>query len=1086
MEEAPPIEVAEDPAAGSLPGLVTLSAKSAEALIMRAKQLLNWLNENPDAGLGDVCYTTNVSRSQFSFRFAAPAGSAEELKGRLASWLQAAGDNSLRLETSERPRTAFMFSGQGSQYVGMAQQLYQTHPVFREAMDRCDALARPQLERSLLDIIFARDGDETLVNRTDYTQPAVFAVEYALTELLGSWGIAPDAVIGHSLGEIAAACAAKVIGLEDAMLLATARGSLMHGLPAGGAMVSIMASQNVIRPLIDEIAPEIAVAAMNGPLNTVVSGDRDALKLLTAALDRQGLTHRELHISNGFHSCRTDPILDEMEKVAGRIKYSAPEIPLISNLTGEAIVSAIDKTYWRRHIREAVRFGDGMLALDKLECQNFIEVGPHAVLLPMAQACLQSIGKSPTWIATLKRNTSDANSISEMLASLYLAGHTINWTAVHAGSKWRRIPLPTYPFQRKRHWIESNSLDRPRIQSVNQASHPLIGRRFDSGSDGLRFEARYGIRHIPYLSDHRVSGTVVLPTTVELEAATAAGRIYFGTSRISFDGAMHHQAISLADGEERLVRLSVDPLSNGKASLKIASASTQHADVWNIHMTGTIRKSELPPSSTFTMRDVRTRCRQTMPSAALYELLAKGGLEYGPCFRGVREVHLGQDEALTKVQLPDGLGSPEYINHPAFLDACLHAYPLVIPTNSEGAESEQSFYLPVALGGFRSFQDGIEQAWVHTRLRSVEKDGTQLIDIHAYDDSGRLVAELEGLAVRRLPFSKVRQPQASNDNLYYRIDWRQSDRAHAILEKRRTPASWLIFADTKGVATTLASRLEAEGHHCHLVYRGDAMAQQGPHTWTVSEREPRDFQLLLTQFSRLETLPCEGVIYMWGLDAPSIDGLTLEGLKSGSEIMCRGALAALHSLVETRSASSGRRLWFVTANTQHFGHAGRDLDPVQAPLWGLGRTIAIEYPSVWGGLIDLQLDDAGPNFNGLKSELLHPDGENQIAISTRGERYIPRLVKQLLSDLPHKPLMVHGDAAYLVTGGLGMLGRSVTKWLVSKGARHIVLTGRNAHPEEAHQIFNPAELNGASIHIVPADVSREEDVERLIQWVRQE
>ena len=255
-----------------------------------------------------------LAGASLPFRFAAPAPSVTELKTQLAAWLQrTAEDVSLLRRTSHAP-IAFMFSGQGPQQAGMAAELYRTYSVFRNAMDRCHALARPFLEKGLLDVIFARDGDDTLVNRTDYTQPALFAVEYALTELVKSWGITPDALIGHSLGEIAAACAADVFALEDAMRLVIARGALMHRVPSGGAMAAIWAEESAVRPLIDRIAPDITVAAMNGPLNTVVSGDRDALKLLSEELDRQEIKYRELHISNGFHSPRTEPILDDLER----------------------------------------------------------------------------------------------------------------------------------------------------------------------------------------------------------------------------------------------------------------------------------------------------------------------------------------------------------------------------------------------------------------------------------------------------------------------------------------------------------------------------------------------------------------------------------------------------------------------------------------------------------------------------------------------------------------------------------------------------------------------------------------------------
>jgi surfactin synthase thioesterase subunit/NAD(P)-dependent dehydrogenase (short-subunit alcohol dehydrogenase family)/acyl carrier protein len=245
---------------------------------------------------------------------------------------------------------------------------------------------------------------------------------------------------------------------------------------------------------------------------------------------------------------------------------------------------------------------------------------------------------------------------------------------------------------------------------------------------------------------------------------------------------------------------------------------------------------------------------------------------------------------------------------------------------------------------------------------------------------------------------------------------------------------------------------------------------------------------LLDQFAASETLPCHGVVYLWGLDTPSIDGLTLARLKSGSEMMCRGALAILNALAETRSTNpTGRRLWFVTANTQMTDGADQHVDPVQAPLWGLGRTVAIEYPGIWGGLIDLQLNGhRTPDIDLLAAELLYPDGETQIAISAGGQRNVPRFVKQSLAELPAQLPRVRGDATYLVTGGLGMLGRSAAKWLIRKGAKHLVLTGRNASAEAAQEVFSAAEIKSSAIHVVAADISREGDVSRLMQKISNE
>ena len=305
-------------------------------------------------------------------------------------------------------------------------------------------------------------------------------------------------------------------------------------------------------------------------------------------------------------------------------------------------------------------------------------------------------------------------SISEMLAALYLAGHNIDWIAVHADSSWRRIPLPTYPFQRKRHWIEDDTIHASAGQTAVEQVHPLVGKRINSAAKEVRYEARYSVRHAGYLSDHRVGGTVVLPTTAELEAAMVVGRMHFGTPLVSFDDAMHHQAMSFANGEDRIVQLVVTPLQSGRASFSLVSAATEDPEVWHTHMTGTLRKSEGPSGSTFSMKQVRGRCQQTLPAADFYVRLEKLGLEYGPSFRGIRELYFGEREALTKVRLPEGLATAEYVMHPAFLDACLHAYPLVLDGAGSAKSNGGSSYLPVSLGGFRCYQDGVDQAWVHT------------------------------------------------------------------------------------------------------------------------------------------------------------------------------------------------------------------------------------------------------------------------------------------------------------------------------------------------------------------------------------
>ncbi|MGN6569996.1 MAG: type I polyketide synthase [Pseudolabrys sp.] len=1076
LEEAPPVETVSLPV---LP-VAILSAKTAGGLVARVRQLLDYLETSPQATIEDICYTTCLSRGQFAFRFASLARTIDDLKRELRTWLETTGAAVTKLKRLGKPRIAFMFSGQGPQHAGMAAELYRTRAVFRNAMDDCERLARPHLEHSLLEVVFAKGGgEEALVNRTDYTQPALLAVEYALAELFRSWGITPNVLIGHSLGEIAAACIAGVLSLKDAMRLAIARGALMHKVPAGGAMAAVWAPHARLRELIESIAPGVTVAAMNGPSNTVLTGDRDELRRLLQELGRIGIDTRELRISNGFHSPRTDPILDDLERIAGTLAYASPRLPVVSNLTGAVMDAAPDAAYWRRHTREPVRFGDGMAAIAALDCQAFLEIGPHPVLLPLAQACLASAGKTATLVGSLNRQKPDGDATAEMLAALFRAGVDIDWAAVHAENGGRRIPLPTYPFERKRYWLDA--LPGRSQRSSAAQPHPLVGVHVSGAGKEDIYETRYSLRDLGYLADHKVFGQVFLPTTVELETVMAIGRRRLETQDVAFERATHHQAMAIDADEDRLVRVTVRPMKSDRFGVSLASRPAGAPGPFVEHMTGVLCRQSAEDDAGFDPRDILSRCPKALSRADIYSRLQRLGLEYGPRFRGIEELHVGEGEILTRVRLQEPGDGAAYAAHPAFLDACLHAYPFVIE-DAEAGQASGRCWLPISLERYSLRTDGLREAWVHARLREGGDGVTQTVDIRVYDSGGRLAAELKGLKVRLL---KLGTAAAQGDGrVLHSVTWRKSP--HTATNPKAEPGAWVLFADRTGVAEALAQRLTARGAHCHLVHAGEAFHQHDSHTWTIDARQAEDHRAVLQQIAADERLPVRGIVYLRGLDAPGVEELNPETLAHGSEAACRGALDIVHALTATRSAiATDLRLWLVTREAQDASGDARRFNPVQACLWGLGRTIALEYPNIWGGLVELRPDDdAAPAVEALAAELVAPDGETQIAIGGDGARSVARFVRQRLDALPEKRPHIQPDATYLIAGGLGMLGVSTTRWLISKGAKHIVLTGRNATPDRVEALFTAQERGSAAIHAVTADVSREDEVRRLFDMIR--
>ena len=447
LEEAP--EAAEIPAVCARPvHALVLSAKSEEALRELAGRYRDMLDSG--AELGDVCFSAATGRNHFRHRLAMTVASREDAAqslGAFASGRQQRGTHAGETGAAS-PRLAFLFTGQGAQYAGMGQDLYRTESVFRQSIDRCGEILRPHLAVPLVDAM--NRGD--LLERTEYCQPAIFALEYALVELLKSWGIRPGAAMGHSVGEYTAACVAGVFSLEDSLRLLAERARLMQALPQDGGMAAIFAEEERVRELIRQHPGDLSIAAVNGPRNTVISGRNRALRAVLDGMAATGLQSSVLNVSHAFHSPSIEPMLDEFEAAAGRVAFAPPSVPLIGNLTGDWVADAPDARYWRRHAREPVRFAAGLATLAKAPFDLIVELGPKPILTGMAKACCGE-GSTAQFLPTLSPRDGWRTLLDTVLRA-YVRGVAIDWAGFHGDCRHRRVPLPTYPFQRKRFWFQ--------------------------------------------------------------------------------------------------------------------------------------------------------------------------------------------------------------------------------------------------------------------------------------------------------------------------------------------------------------------------------------------------------------------------------------------------------------------------------------------------------------------------------------------------------------------------------------------------------------------------------------------------------
>jgi acyl transferase domain-containing protein/surfactin synthase thioesterase subunit len=737
--------------------LFTLSAKTDAALRGSIERHLAWLARD-QAPLQDICFTSTSGRTHFPVRFAAVVGSKEQLREALVA---GSGNGNASRPTRER-KLAFLFSGQASQYARMGAEIYRHQPVFRKEIDRCAEIVGNRLGRPLRDALLSDDAD-ALIDETAYTQPALFAVQAGLVALWRSWGIIPDVVLGHSVGEFAAVHCAGVYTLDQVLGLLVERARLMQALPRDGAMAAVFSDEETVAAAIEQgRRADVAIAALNSPKNTVISGARDAVAGLIAHFESVGIPCHLLTVSHAFHSPLMQPAAGEFGRIAAAVESRPPKTAWLSTVSATPMEKAPDARYWCDHALNAVRFAEGMRALVGTGVSEFVEIGPGNTLLALGQQIVPGGGNA--WLGSLSKR-GELTEILTSLGNLYRRGYDVDWDGFHRPCPRRRVSLPTYPFEHRRFWIEAD----PTARSTGRPSNGLTGVRLRSALPDAQFESTYSLQRFAYLDDHRVYGMLVLPTTAGLTALRDAARQYFGSDAVEIANLQYREAMVLPDSGQRTVQSILTPLDDATAEFRFASIGANGADAWRTHMVGVVRRENSALNAQIAplqLDHVRQRCATSIPIERYYATLRVLGLEYGASFRGIEVLQRGRGEVLTRVRLPPHLSIDGQSGlHPALLDACLHLYPALVDAYgdfTQAAEKPRRTYLPVGVERFRCACVGVPEVWAHgVRRQPANGDGDMVtVDIAIYQDDGRLAAAIEGLSLKPLPPEALR-PQAA-------------------------------------------------------------------------------------------------------------------------------------------------------------------------------------------------------------------------------------------------------------------------------------------------------------------------------------
>lgn len=1032
--------------------LLTLSAMSDGALRSQATRLAEHLAGSRGENLGDVCFTSHAGRTHFAQRAAFVAETIEDLREQLRSWGAEGATESLPA-ASRRPKVAFLFTGQGSQYAGMGRGLYETEPVFREALDRCAALLKKELPHPLLDVMWGAHTAE--LDQTRYTQPALFALEYALCELWRSWGVEPDVVIGHSVGEYAASCAAGGMSLEDAARLIAVRARMMQALEAEGAMLAVQAEPALVEPLLARLGREISIAAFNGPQSLVLSGRRALVDEAAKALAAEGVKVKPLNVSHAFHSALMEPMLEAFEREASQVKFRAPSLAWVTNLTGaRAEADFGGAAYWRRQIREPVRFVDCVRAASEQGCDLWIEIGPNPVLLGSVSAIA---GEATTSIPSLRKGQEEGRVLMQAVAQLYVRGVKLDWQSFEKPFARRRVVLPTYPFDRQRHWMQAAPLPSTAVARPASA-HPLLGEKLLLPGRDVHFAHRLSPEFPSYLGEHRIFGEVVVPAAFYVSAFLAAAERASGARGL--EDVVFARALTLAS--EQQIDISVVPREGSGARIELASVSGDEASPqWTSHASAVASLEQKGVAAVSDVEGLRTRCAQeAVPSEALAGVWgASGGHEpasmsLGPSFRWISALWRGPSEALARLEQPSSLAVDPGVP-PTLIDSCFQ----LMGASLSGAELGNA-YMPLSIERVRVHGPADGALWCHASTSVTAGGAFVRGDVQVLDASGRKVLELSGVRLKKVAREELLLQRETWNEWLYEVKWQTRELPPISGADLSASAPWVLCLDRRGIGERLAAEVQRRGGRAVRLIAGSAWRQVAPDIYEVNPSSAEEIR--------------QAISHALGEEASAAYVVSLFALDEGGpvEVTAR-ALATTQALSGVRWKRAPR-LWWLTEGAQAAGASSHAVSISQAGLWGLGRNVAAELNEFWGGVIDLE--PTGRPEQVLRVLDLVGGEEDQLAL--RGDAVLAPRMERYRQARGTQRVAIKPDATYVISGGLGGIGWRLARAWIQQGARSLVLLGRSAPSEAVREELASYEQRGLRVRAVQVDVSDREALAR--------
>lgn len=982
VEEAPATMSDEAPAADGVQ-LLPLSAQSPAALRALAEKWIPFLESDP-APLSVICATAGTRRSHYAHRLALTGESKAQMAAQLHAWVS--GDVSSVAAGARAAaggsRIAFVFSGQGPQWAQMGRELSEREPIFRDTLADLDARFAALGGWSLREAL-AEPAESSRVMETEVAQPAIFAIQVAQAALWASWGVTPDVVLGHSIGELAAMYVAGVLTLDDAVRIVFHRGRIMQRATGSGRMAAVGLTETDALALVQEIGQDLSLAAVNGPRSTVLAGTSAALDAALAVLDARGVQHRALPVDYAFHSAQMAPFQAELVSAIGTVQSQPARIALYSSVTGARIDhTAIDAAYFGRNVRDTVRFGQAVSAILASRVDAFVELAPHPVLAAALSENIAEHGLDVPVVSSMRRGRSEHGAMLQACAGVYATGLTPDWPALMPPLE-QPIDLPSYPWQRERYWVRAFDrfgAQRELVEPVPESS--LLGSRAADAHDGsIRHEGRWPMRGAAWLSDHRIAGRIVMPGAAMLELLRAAASDAVDGALVTVSNFVVNEPLLLPDGgSERFAWQTVVTANGESLRVELRAPRIGAEDTGDAMRCVASADAAVTRATPAMSPDVALTGHWQHDVDALVTKFAALGVQFGPEFRSIDLWRLdgSAGEAWLVRRADAASGASAAGVHPAVLDGALQLCVSVM-TSADGS-LPGALLLPLGVDSYTVLQP------VPARVRAVAHvtreagSAAMMANVVLSDDAGAPVAVITGARFAPVDADALASFTTADDDLYD-VEWRRIGSSVAPAAGSAA-GRWIVLSNGSEAGQAVIQSVEEAGGQCEVVRAERSAPSTG---WSVSPDQPQSISAIIRTIIAASTTPVRGIVHLWSTDADlsADDGLDADWLVTGS------ALEVVQALAQEPIANAP--LWLVTQGAQPV--KGAVTAAHQAGLWGLARVASVELTDIDCRVVDLEPGPASASAAALLGELVR-GGDAVPRVALRGgARFAPALTR---------------------------------------------------------------------------------------------